>query len=65
MKKLRNIELESIKNDLVNYMTLADKGIVSPKTKEDMHVLYDEYRKHGGNSYTHDEWERLKKEGKI
>ena len=65
MKKLSKLELESTRNDLVNYMSLADKGIVTPKTKEDMHVLYDEYRKHGGNSYIHDEWERLKKEGKI
>ena len=65
MKKLNNLELESIRNDLVNYMNLADKGIVTPKTKEDMHLLYDEYRKNGGNSYIHDEWERLKKEGKI
>lgn len=65
MKKLSNIELESIKNDLVNYMNLADKGMVTLKTKKDMYVLYDEYRKHGGNSYIHDEWKRLKKEGKI
>lgn len=27
--------------------------------------LYDYYCKHGGNSYVHDKWERLKNEGKI
>lgn len=65
MKKLNNLELESTRNDLVNYMSLAEEGIITPKTKIDMYELYDDYCKMGGNSYVHDKWEKLKKEGKI
>lgn len=65
MKKLNNLELDSIRNDLVNYMSLAEEGFVTPKTKIDMYELYDAYCKMGGNSYVHDKWETLKKEGKI
>lgn len=57
--------LESIKTDLINLMELADKGAISPEQKMRAHELYDYYREHGGNSYVHDKFERLKKEGKI
>ena len=65
MKKLNNLELDSIRNDLVNYMSLAEEGFITPKTKIDMYELYDAYCKMGGNSYVHDKWEKLKEEGKI
>jgi len=57
--------LSSIKTDLINLMELADKEKISPEQKMRSYELYDYYCKHGGNSYVHDKWERLKKEGKI
>lgn len=57
--------LESIKTDLINLMELMDKGTISIEQKIRAHELYDYYCNHGGNSYVHDKWEVLKKEGKI
>lgn len=57
--------LSSIKTDLINLMELADKEIISTEQKMRSYELYDFYSEHGGNSYVHDKWERLKKEGKI
>ena len=57
--------LSSIKTDLINLMELADKGTISPEQKLRAYELYDYYCTHGGNSYVHDKWEKLKKEGKI
>lgn len=65
MKKLNDLKIDSIRNDLVNYMSLAEENIITPKTKIDMYSLYDTYCQMGGNSYVHDKWEKLKKEGKI
>lgn len=57
--------LSSIKTDLINLMELADKKTISTEQKIRSYELYDYYSQHGGNSYVHDKWERLKKEGKI
>lgn len=57
--------LESIKTDLINLMELAERGIISVEQKMRMYELYDYYSKHGGNSYVHDKWEKLKKMNKI
>lgn len=57
--------LSSIKTDLINLMELSDREIISSEQKMRAYELYDYYCKHGGNSYVHDKWERLKKEGKI
>lgn len=57
--------LSSIKTDLINLMELANRETISPEQKIRSHELYDYYCRHGGNSYVHDKWERLKKEGKI
>lgn len=57
--------LSSIKTDLINFMELADKKTISTEQKIRSYELYDYYSQHGGNSYVHDKWERLKKEGKI
>lgn len=46
-------------------MELADKGTISTEQKIRSYELYDYYSQHGGNSYVHDKWEKLKKEGKI
>lgn len=61
----RKYNLSSIKTDLINLMELADKDIISVEQKMRAHELYDYYCEHGGNSYVHDKWEDLKKEGKI
>ena len=64
-KETSKNNLESIKTDLINLMELADKGIMSAEQKIRVHELYDYYSKHGGNSYVHDKWEKLGKEGKL
>lgn len=57
--------LSSIKTDLINLMELADKKTISTEQKMRSYELYDYYCQHGGNSYVHDKWEKLKKEGKL
>ena len=57
--------LSSIKTDLINFMELADKKTISTEQKMRSYELYDYYCQHGGNSYVHDKWENLKKEGKL
>ncbi len=57
--------LSSIKTDLINLMELADKKTISTEQKIRSYELYDYYCQHGGNSYVHDKWEKLKKEGKL
>ena len=64
-KKTNKNNLESIKTDLINLMELMDKGTISIEQKIRAHELYDYYCSHGGNSYVHDKWEVLKKEGKV
>lgn len=62
---INHLEMSSIKTDLVNFMCLAEQGNLTHEQKLIAHELYDRYCEKGGNSYIHDEWERLKKEGKI
>lgn len=57
--------LDSIKTELINLMELADKREISPEQKMRLYELYDYYSSHGGNSYIHTKWEKLKKEGKL
>lgn len=63
--KISNFELSSIKTDLVNFMGLAEKNSISTEQRIIAHELYDHYCKLGGNSYIHDKFEKLTKEGKI
>ncbi len=61
-----NIELELIKIILVNFINDIEQG--NPKTdiqKKNAYELYDRYQSLGGNSYIHECWEKLIKEGKI
>ena len=61
-----NIERELIKIILVNFIDDIEKG--ENKTsiqKQNIYELYDRYIALGGNSYVHDNWQRLIKEGKI
>lgn len=64
-EKIDSLELNSTRTDLINYMCLADKFELTEEQKLNAHDLYDRYKKLGGNSYVHDKWELLKKEGKI
>lgn len=62
---INHLEMSSIKTDLVNFMCLAEQENITHEQKLIAHELYDRYCEKGGNSYIHDEWERLKREGKI
>ncbi len=64
-KKIDSLELSSIKTDLVNFMCMAEADTITYEQKMNAYELFDRYTKLGGNSYVHDKWERLKKEGKI
>lgn len=64
-KETAKNNLSSIKTDLINLMELADREIISTEQKMRSYELYDYYSVHGGNSYVHDKWEKLKKEGKL
>ncbi len=61
-----NIELELIKIILVNFINDIEHGVYkSDIQKKNAYELYDRYQTLGGNSYIHDCWEKLIKEGKI
>lgn len=64
-KKIDDLELSYIKTDLVNFMCLAEEGRITEEQSLNAHELYDTYCKKGGNSYIHDKWEKLRKEGKL
>lgn len=63
--KIDSLELNYIKTDLVNFMSQLEIGQVSEEQKINAYELYDRYCELGGNSYVHDKWENLKKEGKL
>ena len=61
-----NIELELIKMFLVNFINDIEQGVYkSDIQKKNAYELYDRYNKLGGNSYVHDNWEKIIKEGKL
>lgn len=62
---ISTLEVNDLKTDLVNFMGMAEMGAVTEEQKIRGHELYDRYREKGGNSYIHDQWEKLKKEGKL
>lgn len=65
-KKIESFELSSIKTDLVNFINDVENGLdKSDIQKLNAHELYDRYKELGGNSYVHDHFEKLLKEGKI
>lgn len=65
-QKIEEFELSSIKTDLVNFINDAENGIEKSDIQRlNAHELYDRYKKLGGNSYVHDHFEKLLKEGKI
>lgn len=64
-KEIKENNLSNTKTNLINFMELADKKTISSEQKLISYELYDDYCRHGGNSYVHDKWEKLKKEGKL
>lgn len=64
-EEINDLKMSNIKTNLVNFMTHAEYEQVSKEQSINAHELYDTYCKLGGNSYIHDKWEKLKKEGKI
>lgn len=64
-ENIAHLEMNSIKTDLVNFMSLAEKDSMTAEQKINAYELYDRYCNLGGNSYIHDKFEKLKKEGKL
>lgn len=64
-KEIKKNNLSNTKTNLINFMELADKKEISSEQKLISYELYDDYCQHGGNSFVHDKWEKLKKEGKL
>ncbi len=61
-----HIELELIKMFLVNFIHDIEQGTFKSEIQiKNAYELYDRYQKLGGNSYVHDSWEKLMKDGKI
>lgn len=55
-----------LKSELTTFMYLAENGSLSPEQKILAHEDYDVYtNKLKCNSYIHNKWENLEKEGKI
>lgn len=66
LKMIENLEMSSIKTDLVNFINDVEHGVQKSQIQRmNAHELYDRYSKLGGNSYVHDHWEKLIKDGKI
>ena len=56
---------ERLKSDLTTFMYLAEYGTLSNEQKLRAHEEYDEYISMKGNSWIHDKFESLVKEGKL
>lgn len=64
-KILLPIRIKMLKSDLAMFMCLAEYGFLSEEQKKLAHEDYDEYIGYKQNSWVHDKFEKLKKEGKI
>ena len=62
---IRDERKERLKSDLTTFMYLAEFGNLSNEQKLRAHEEYDSYIEMKGNSWVHDKFEHLKKEGKI
>lgn len=63
--ELHNEKMKRLKSELTTFMYLAENGTLSNEQKILAHEDYDEYIQNKGNSYIHDKFEKLNKEGKI
>ena len=66
-KKIDKIDENQCRNYLVDFLADVEKGIEKDDTQiKRAYEVYDHYSIDlHGNSYIHDKWEKLKKEGKI
>ena len=61
-----NIELELIKVILVNFINDVEQdNYKTQMQKQNAYELYDRYKSLGGNSYIHERWNKLIKDGKL
>lgn len=63
--ELKDEKMARLKSELTTFMYLAENGTLSAEQKILAHEDYDLYTKNKGNSYIHDKFEKLNKEGKI
>lgn len=65
-RKVMSNQLENDKTILVRFLADIKNGEKLTEIEvERLHETYTRYTNGGGNSYIHNEWERLKKEGKL
>ena len=64
-EELHNEKMSRLKSDLTTFMYLAETGVISNEQRILAHEEYDIYVENKGNSYIHDKFESLHKEGKI
>lgn len=64
-EELHNEKMNRLKSDLTTLMYLAETGAISNEQRILAHEEYDVYVENKGNSYIHDKFESLHKEGKI
>ncbi len=65
-KRIKDVNMEQYRTYLIDNMADISKGISkTPIQMARIYEVYDKYIKNGGNSYVHEEWEKLKKIGKI
>jgi len=64
-EELHNEKMNRLKSDLTTLMYLAETGAISNEQRILAHEEYDVYVENRGNSYIHDKFESLHKEGKI
>ena len=65
-KRITNLELLSIRTDLVNFINDVENDIKKSEIQKlNAHELYTCYKNLGGNSYVHSHWEELRKKGKV
>ena len=66
VKRIDDLELQSIKTDLTNFISDVEHNVPKNQIQRlNAHELYDRYTTLGGNSYIHEHWENLLKNGKI
>ena len=63
--ELKKEKMSRLKSELTTFMYLAEQSNISNEQKILAHEDYDEYIRNHGNSYIHDKFESLHKEGKI
>lgn len=63
--ELKQEKMSRLKSDLTTLMYLAETNAISNEQKILAHEEYDVYVENKGNSYIHDKFESLHKEGKI